>query len=137
MFYLDDERWYRYDYAAPILAIPRLPYDVLFAIGGWNNGIQISTMETYDNRARLWTSAIESVDRNEHRIYHDATVINHKIFCIGGLGPDEPRNSCKVFDALTKTWSEVCDKIIITYLTFVRQMLIFPSCLNGSNVFFR
>lgn len=111
MFDLDDENWYHDDYVAPMLAGPRLPYDVLFAIGGWYNGLPISIIETYDNRAQLWAQAVESTIRNEPRIYHCAAVIDHKIFCIGGFKQDEPHNSCKVFDALTKTWNEVCNTI--------------------------
>lgn len=111
MFDLDDENWLENDYIAPTLAGPRLPYDVLFAIGGWYDGIPISIIETYDNRAQLWTAAIESTDMAEPRIYHGATVINHKIFCIGGFRQDEPHNSCKVFDASTKTWNEVCNRV--------------------------
>lgn len=133
MLDLDDGSWYLNDYLAPKLASPRFPYDLLFAIGGWYNGVPISTIETYDNRAQLWTPAIGLTYRNVPRTYHGATVINHKIYCIGGYLATTSHNSCKVFDALTKTWSEVCNKIITIWLGKCSSFQF----SNGSNVFFR
>lgn len=116
MLDLNDGSWYQNEHQIPKLASPRFPYDLLFAIGGWYNSVPISTIETYDNRAQLWTSVIEATDRDMPRTYHGATVINHKIYCIGGYLATVSHNSCKVFDALTKAWSEVCNKIITIWL---------------------
>lgn len=38
----------------PPLAVPRLPYEVIFAIGGWSEGSPQSIIETYDTRADRW-----------------------------------------------------------------------------------
>lgn len=108
MFNLDEKNWYEADYAAPLLAVPRLPYDVLFAIGGWHNHAPTTIIETYDNRAKRWISANKYADRNGPRVHHGATVIDQRIFCIGGFNYDQPHNSCRVFDAVTKSWHEVC-----------------------------
>lgn len=36
------------------LARPRLPYSILFAIGGWSGGSPTNAIETYDTRADKW-----------------------------------------------------------------------------------
>ncbi len=36
------------------LVTPRIPRDVMFAIGGWSGGSPISFFETYDARADRW-----------------------------------------------------------------------------------
>lgn len=38
----------------PPLAIPRLPHEVIFAIGGWSEGAPQTIIETYDTRADRW-----------------------------------------------------------------------------------
>lgn len=107
LFNLDDKKWHECDYIPPTLAIPRLPYEVLFAIGGWLNSAPTSIVEIYDNRAKRWISACVYSDHSKPRVHHSATVINQKIFCIGGHDSDEPQNACRVFDTATKIWSEV------------------------------
>lgn len=101
MFNLDEE----YE---KLFAKPRIPYDVLFAIGGWHFGAPMSFFETYDNRAKRWHSAIKYSDQYNPRVHHGATVVNQKIYCIGGFDEDEPHNSCRMFDTETKIWTEVC-----------------------------
>lgn len=36
------------------LARPRIPHEILFAIGGWSGGSPTNVMETYDTRADRW-----------------------------------------------------------------------------------
>ena len=38
----------------PIIARPRVPHEILFAIGGWCANNAISYIETYDTRADRW-----------------------------------------------------------------------------------
>lgn len=38
----------------PEIARPRVPHEILFAIGGWNGGSPTSYIETYDTRADRW-----------------------------------------------------------------------------------
>lgn len=38
----------------PALAIPRLPHEVIFAIGGWSEGAPQTVIESYDTRADRW-----------------------------------------------------------------------------------
>lgn len=46
---LDKFRQEGIDYRYP-LARPRIPHEILFAIGGWSAGSPTSFVETYDNR---------------------------------------------------------------------------------------
>jgi kelch-like protein 10 len=38
----------------PGIARPRVPYEILFAIGGWSGGSPTNFVETYDTRADRW-----------------------------------------------------------------------------------
>lgn len=89
------------------MAIPRLPYDVLFAIGGWYNSLPTTIIETYDDRAKMWVSVTKYNDPNGPRVHHGAVVINHNIYFIGGMDHDGAQNSCRIFDTITKIWKEV------------------------------
>lgn len=43
----------------PPLAVPRLPHEVIFAIGGWSEGAPQTIIETYDTRADRWIRVAE------------------------------------------------------------------------------
>ena len=36
------------------IAKPRVPYEILFVIGGWSGGSPTNLVETYDTRADRW-----------------------------------------------------------------------------------
>ena len=38
------------------LSRPRIPFEILFAIGGWSGGSPTSIIEIYDARAECWSS---------------------------------------------------------------------------------
>ena len=38
----------------PEIARPRVPHEILFAIGGWSGGSPTNFIETYDTRADRW-----------------------------------------------------------------------------------
>lgn len=90
------------------LLVPRLPYEVLFAIGGWFDGSASTLFETYDIRADRWIE-FKFGDSYGARAYHSAAVIGTKIYCIGGYSGSEYYNKCTVFDTEAKTWTEVRD----------------------------
>lgn len=92
--------------ATPALALPRLPHEVIFAIGGWSAGIPQTYIETYDTRADRWIRVLEE-DPAGPRSYHGTAVIASKIYCIGGFDGMEYFNTCRMFNAVSKEWKEV------------------------------
>jgi len=40
---------------------PRLPHEILLAVGGWSGGAPTNTIEAYDNRANRWTNITSQV----------------------------------------------------------------------------
>lgn len=90
----------------PAFAIPRLPHDVIFAIGGWSVGFPQSFIESYDTRADRWVQVLEE-DPAGPRSYHGTAVIDNRIYCIGGFDGMEHFNTCRMFNAITKEWKEV------------------------------
>lgn len=91
---------------APAFAIPRLPHDVIFAIGGFTSAVPQSFIELYDTRADRWVQILEE-DPAGPRSYHGTAVIGNKIYCIGGCDLSGKFNTCRMFNAITKEWKEV------------------------------
>lgn len=93
-------------FKTPVIAMPRLPHDIIFAIGGWSCGQARAYVEVYDTRADRWIS-LPNEDPQGVRAYHGCVVVGHKIYCVGGYNGIEYLNLCTVFDAVAKTWKEV------------------------------
>lgn len=102
------------EFLTPLLAIPRLPHEVIFTIGGWFDGGPRSMIEAYDTRADRWIKVSEE-DPDGPRAYHGAAAIDHKIYCIGGYNGIENFNSCRVFDVVERKWQEVFTHIVSIY----------------------
>lgn len=92
--------------STPDLALPRLPHDVIFAIGGWSSGLPQTYIETYDTRADRWIRVLEE-DPAGPRSYHGTAVIGERIYCIGGFDGMEYFNTCRMFSAVSKQWREI------------------------------
>ncbi|CAL1684216.1 unnamed protein product [Lasius platythorax] len=90
----------------PEIARPRVPHEILFAIGGWSGGSPTNYIETYDTRADRWIP-IEETDPTSPRAYHGLAVIGFNIYVIGGFDGVDYFNSCRCFNAVTKVWREV------------------------------
>uniref|UniRef100_A0A1B6GHM5 Kelch-like protein diablo n=1 Tax=Cuerna arida TaxID=1464854 RepID=A0A1B6GHM5_9HEMI len=90
----------------PECARPRIPHEVMFAIGGWSGGSPTNAVETYDTRADRWIR-VEEIDPSGPRAYHGTAVIGFDIYVIGGFDGMENFNSCRCFNAVTKTWKEI------------------------------
>ncbi|KAJ8940240.1 hypothetical protein NQ318_016696 [Aromia moschata] len=90
----------------PEIARPRVPHEILFAIGGWSGGSPTNFIETYDTRADRWVK-VEEVDPTGPRAYHGTAVVGFKIYVIGGFDGMDYFNSCRCFDAVEKTWKEI------------------------------
>jgi kelch-like protein 10 len=64
------------------LVRPRIPHEVLYAVGGWSGGNPITFFESYDTRADRWyTHAF--VEDNTPRAYHALASLDAKIYIIG------------------------------------------------------
>ncbi|CAK9832872.1 Kelch-like protein 10 [Anthophora retusa] len=90
----------------PKIARPRVPHEILFAIGGWSGRSPTNFIETYDTRADRWVK-VEEVDPIGPRAYHGTAVVGFNIYVIGGFDGADYFNSCRCFNAVTKAWREV------------------------------
>ncbi|XP_069675813.1 kelch-like protein 10 [Periplaneta americana] len=90
----------------PEIARPRIPHEILFAIGGWSGGSPTNYIETYDTRADRWVK-VDEVDPMGPRAYHGTAVIGFNIFVVGGFDGMDYFSSCRCFNAVSKTWHEV------------------------------
>lgn len=92
----------------PAFAVPRLPHEIMFAIGGWSEGSPQSCIETYDTRADRWIRIPPYYeDPSGPRSYHRTVVLNNKIYLIGGFDGIEYFNKCSRFDPIKKIWKEI------------------------------
>lgn len=105
---------------------PRVPHEILFAIGGWSYGAPTNFVETYDTRfvnrfmllLRLvilyQTNPYSRADRwylcpypdNSPRSYHGICSLDNKIYVIGGRVDYKYLNAVRCFDPVTKEWQE-------------------------------
>ncbi|XP_039372439.1 kelch-like protein 10 isoform X2 [Mauremys reevesii] len=92
------------DFTNP-LTRPRLPYAILFAIGGWSGGSPTNAIETYDARADRWVNV--TCQQESPRAYHGAAYLKGYVYIIGGFDSVDYFNSVKRFDPLKKTWHQV------------------------------
>ncbi|CAH0714340.1 unnamed protein product, partial [Brenthis ino] len=102
--------------ATPEIARPRVPHEVLFAIGGWSGGSPTAFIETYDTRADRWIK-VEEVDPAGPRAYHGTAVLGNciyviggfddKIYITGGFNGQECMNSVEVYDPDTNQWTNL------------------------------
>ncbi|GFT39689.1 kelch-like protein 10 [Nephila pilipes] len=90
----------------PFLATPRIPFSILFTIGGWSGGSPTNLVETYDTKADRWIK-VEEMDPAGPRAYHKLAVIGFDIFVIGGFDGNDYFNSCRCFNAVTKQWRDI------------------------------
>lgn len=69
------------DYFNNYLFRPRIPYGVLFAVGGWSAGSPTNFLETYDSRADRWLFSVDT--DTSPRAYHGLCNLNGFIYMIG------------------------------------------------------
>ncbi|XP_067126068.1 kelch-like protein 10 [Centruroides vittatus] len=89
------------------LQIPRLPYGIVFAIGGWSGESAINLIETYDIKTDSWMLLLPTENQVGPRAYHKCAVVGYKIYILGGFDGTEYFNTCYCFDTCTTAWMEI------------------------------
>ncbi|XP_064496805.1 kelch-like protein 10 [Pseudopipra pipra] len=87
------------------LSRPRLPYAILFAIGGWSGGSATSAIETYDGRTDKWLNT--PWEQESPVAFHGSVYLKGYIYVIGGFDGTDYLDIIKRFDPLQKTWQQV------------------------------
>nr|XP_023020780.1 kelch-like protein 10 isoform X1 [Leptinotarsa decemlineata] len=113
------------DYINNYLFRPRIPFGVLFAVGGWSAGSPTNFLETYDSRADKWLFSVDT--DSSPRAYHGLCNLNGMIYMIGGFDGNEYFNTVRCFDPLVHKWSE-------------RSCMYYPRCyvsvvVHGGNIY--
>lgn len=82
---------------------PRLPHEILVAIGGWSGGAPTNVIEAYDNRAGTWRAVTEDMDMSDERprAYHGVVFWNKYIYIIGGFDGRNYFNSVRKVNVIT------------------------------------
>lgn len=91
------------------LTRPRLPSEILFAIGGWSDNNPTSVIEAYDAKADRWVSVTQ--ENELPRAYHGTAVMNEFVYCVGGFDGVEYFSIVRKFNLLTHTWHEVSNVV--------------------------
>lgn len=87
------------------LARPRLPHEVLLAIGGWSGGNPTNGIEAYNVCADRW---VDLTAYGEAPLaYHGTAFLNGSVYCVGGFDSAEQFSTVHKFDLGTHTWQEV------------------------------
>ncbi|KAJ9583525.1 hypothetical protein L9F63_022143, partial [Diploptera punctata] len=101
--HLDSKQEPELDLNDPI-ARPRIPYEILFAIGGWSAGSPTNFVETYDTRADRWYLSVNT--DFTPRAYHGMCVLDNLIYMIGGFDGNEHFNTVRCYNPITREWKE-------------------------------
>ncbi|XP_044765386.1 kelch-like protein 10 isoform X2 [Coccinella septempunctata] len=83
---------------------PRIPYEILFAIGGWSAGSPTNFIEIYDIRADRWLLSTDT--DSVPRAYHGLCSLRGLIYMVGGFDGNEYFNTMRCFNPVTHEWSE-------------------------------
>ncbi|XP_048871163.1 kelch-like protein 10 isoform X1 [Brienomyrus brachyistius] len=86
------------------LTRPRLPSDILFAIGGWSDS-PTNRIEAYDTRADRWVEV--SPEGLGPRAYHGTACLKGFVYCVGGYDGTSALNTVCKFDPVSRTWHQV------------------------------
>nr|XP_023693783.1 kelch-like protein 10 [Paramormyrops kingsleyae] len=91
------------DFEHPLVR-PRLPADILLAIGGWNDRPS-NVIEAYDSRADRWVNVTQQGDKP--RAHHGMVYLKGFVYCIGGCDGGACLDSVHKFDPIARTWHTV------------------------------
>ncbi|XP_048859834.1 kelch-like protein 10 [Brienomyrus brachyistius] len=99
---LDDESP-RSDFERPLIR-PRLPADILLAIGGWNFRTTNWT-EAYDTRADHWVDITQGQETRQSG--HGSVCLNGFVYCFGGYDGHNFTDAVRRFDPVARTWQHM------------------------------
>ena len=80
---------------------PRLPHEILFAVGGWSGGSPTNSIEAYDARANCWVSITNKVPKfasEKPRAYHGVCFHGNSVYMMGGFDGQNYFNSVRRLD---------------------------------------
>lgn len=80
----------------PLFVRPRIPAEVIFVIGGWQDNMITTLIETYDVRTDMWLESHISLKYT--RAYHGLEVLNGMLYVIGGTNGNKTLSSMHCFD---------------------------------------
>ncbi|KAL3285261.1 hypothetical protein HHI36_019371 [Cryptolaemus montrouzieri] len=83
---------------------PRIPYEILFAVGGWSAGSPTNFIEIYDIRADRWLLSTDT--DSVPRAYHGLCSLRGLVYMVGGFDGNEYFNTMRCFNPVTHEWSE-------------------------------
>ncbi|XP_048850811.1 kelch-like protein 10 [Brienomyrus brachyistius] len=86
------------------LTRPRLPSEILLAIGGWTES-PASQVTAYDTRADRWADV--ALEHESPLSYHGSVYLDGFVYCIGGTDGLVCSNSVRRFNPFTRTWDRV------------------------------
>ncbi|RWS16981.1 kelch-like protein 10 [Dinothrombium tinctorium] len=81
---------------------PRIPNEVVFAIGGWLEGVPTTLVETYDIRTNKWFQAKTS--HHFPRAYHGTQILHGIIYIIGGTNGSDILSTVHCYDPVMDKW---------------------------------
>ncbi|NXD84083.1 KLH10 protein, partial [Halcyon senegalensis] len=87
------------------LSRPRLPYTIMFAIGGWSGENPTNAMETYDARADQWVNI--TCEHEGPLAYHGIAYLKGHIYVVGGFDRVACLSTVRRLDPIQKRWQEV------------------------------
>ncbi|XP_078485792.1 kelch-like protein 10 isoform X1 [Ciona intestinalis] len=98
------------------LVRPRLPFEILLAIGGWSGGSPTNAIEAYDPRAESWLNASTIPDSDVAggyrtvadipRAYHGVAFVKGNVYVIGGFDGVNYFNTVRRFSVANFEWVE-------------------------------
>jgi kelch-like protein 10 len=86
------------------LARPRIPYEVLFAVGGWSAGAPTNFIETYDTRADRWFLTV--CEEAPPSSYHGLVAMDGKLYMAGGFDGNTHFSSLRCYDPVDRRWTD-------------------------------
>lgn len=89
------------DQSFHVLTRPRLPHQILLAVGGWSGGSPTNVIEAYDSRADQWVNVsakFEAFAKERPRAYHGVIYVDGNVFILGGFDGQSYFNTIRRLD---------------------------------------